>query len=86
MADIDRTLQSLEVAAAPAHNELPIGCLRLRRDDTALALFTMVSTFNFPLDATIAELRVETFFPADEATRAYLVAMDEAMGSATAEA
>lgn len=86
VADIDKTLQSLDVAAAAAHNELPIGCLRLRRDDTSLALFTMVSAFNFPLDATIAELRVETFFPADEATRAYLVAMDEAMGSATAQA
>lgn len=85
VADIETSLHSLDVASTPAQNALPVGCLRLRREDAALALFTMVSTFNFPLDATIAELRVETFFPADEATRAYLLAMDETVGSATAQ-
>jgi hypothetical protein len=39
-----------------------------------LAFFSMFSTFGTPQDITLASLRVEHVFPADEATRAVLTA------------
>jgi MmyB-like transcription regulator ligand binding domain len=47
--------------------------LRLRDDDAGeLSLFATIATFGAPQDITIAELAIETFFPADEHTRAAL--------------
>lgn len=41
-----------------------------------LRMFSMTSQFGNPLDSTLSELRIETFLPADGATRAALVALD----------
>lgn len=46
--------------------------LRLRVGDAELALLSTVATFGTPLDVTVAELVIEAFFPADEATGAWL--------------
>ncbi|MEU8300175.1 helix-turn-helix transcriptional regulator [Micromonospora sp. NPDC048909] len=46
--------------------------LRLRHDDGELRLLSTVSTFGTPLDVTVQELSIESFFPADEATAAHL--------------
>jgi hypothetical protein len=46
--------------------------LRFRHDGTELRFFSTVATFGTPLDVTVAEIVIESFFPADEATRAYL--------------
>ena len=46
--------------------------LRLRHGDRVLALITMVATFGTPLDITVSELVIESFFPADAATAAIL--------------
>ncbi len=46
--------------------------LRLRHDDQVLSLFSTVATFGTALDVTLAELSVESFFPADEATSRFL--------------
>jgi hypothetical protein len=46
--------------------------LRIRYQDRELAFFSMVATFGTPLDITVAELVIESFFPADEATRLFL--------------
>jgi transcriptional regulator with XRE-family HTH domain len=48
--------------------------LRLRHGDGdgELAFFSTVTTFGTPLDVTVAELAIESFFPADEATAAAL--------------
>lgn len=42
--------------------------LRLRRSDQELAFFSTVVTFGTALDVTLAELVVESFFPADKGT------------------
>jgi hypothetical protein len=47
---------------------LPFLPLRLRKDDVELNLFTTIATLGTPHDVTVHELRVESFFPADEAT------------------
>ena len=45
----------------------------LEKDGTRYALFTMLAHFGAPQHVTIEELTVESFYPADEATRAALV-------------
>ncbi|BCJ78118.1 transcriptional regulator [Catellatospora sp. IY07-71] len=42
--------------------------LRLRHDGGELAFISIVATFGTPLDVTVAELSIESFFPADEHT------------------
>lgn len=44
----------------------PILPLEIGMGNVALKVFTMISTFGTALDVTADELRVETFFPADE--------------------
>jgi hypothetical protein len=42
--------------------------LRLRHEGGELAFLSTVATFGTPLDVTVAELSIESFYPADEAT------------------
>lgn len=42
--------------------------LRLRHPEGELSLFTTVATFGTPVDVTVAELALESFFPADAET------------------
>jgi transcriptional regulator with XRE-family HTH domain len=53
--------------------------LRLRAGDGELAFFSTVTTFGTPVDVTVSELAIESFFPADAATA-------DAVASAAAEA
>jgi transcriptional regulator with XRE-family HTH domain len=46
--------------------------IRIRHDGGELAFFGTVATFGTPLDITLAELAIESFFPADPATAAVL--------------
>ena len=48
--------------------------LRLRHADGELAFFSTVATFGTPLDVTVAELMIESFFPAGGRTAAALFA------------
>ena len=45
---------------------------RLSEGRPALSVFSTITTFGTPQDVTLQELRIECFFPADEATRALL--------------
>ncbi|MGR6318492.1 helix-turn-helix transcriptional regulator [Micromonospora soli] len=53
--------------AEPAPGDVVVP-LRLRHGGGELHLLSTVSTFGTPLDVTVAELSIETFLPADEAT------------------
>jgi transcriptional regulator with XRE-family HTH domain len=46
--------------------------LRIHHGDRELAFFSTVATFGTPLDVTVAELAIESFFPADADTSAVL--------------
>jgi transcriptional regulator with XRE-family HTH domain len=46
--------------------------LRLRHGGRELALFSTVTTFGTPLDVTVSELAIESFFPADPETASIL--------------
>jgi hypothetical protein len=49
--------------------------LRVRHGDSELAFFTTVATFGTPLDVTVSELAIESFFPANPETAAALRAL-----------
>ncbi len=61
------SLPSTSVEALP----LMVG-VRLRRGDLALNLFTTIATLGTPLDVTLQEIRIETLFAADAATKRVL--------------
>ncbi|WP_026361492.1 helix-turn-helix domain-containing protein [Amycolatopsis nigrescens] len=46
--------------------------LRMAQNGVELTFFSTVATFGTPLDVTLAELVIESFFPADEQTSAVL--------------
>jgi hypothetical protein len=54
---------------APAGPVLP---MHFRKADVSLKLFTTLATLGTPQDVTVQELRVECFFPMDQATAAVL--------------
>lgn len=61
-------------ASAPDDADSVVVPLRFRHDDRELRFFSTVATFGTPLDVTVAEIVIESFFPADDATRAFLQA------------
>ncbi|MGW7055855.1 helix-turn-helix domain-containing protein [Streptomyces sp. NPDC054887] len=46
--------------------------MRIEHDGRVLSFVSSISTFNTPMDVTVAELAIETFLPADPATVEYL--------------
>ncbi|HZO32453.1 MAG TPA: helix-turn-helix transcriptional regulator [Chloroflexota bacterium] len=46
----------------------PFLAVQFRKGDLALSYFSTVTTLGTPQDITLQELRIESFFPADEAT------------------
>lgn len=56
-------------ARASAYFALP---MRIEHEGRVLSFISSVSTFNTPMDVTVAELAIETFLPADPATVKYL--------------
>ncbi|MFT7686409.1 MAG: transcriptional regulator with XRE-family HTH domain [Candidatus Azotimanducaceae bacterium] len=51
---------------------IPYLQMKLQVDGSVFQFFTMVSTFGTPLDITLQELRIETFFPGDKATEKFI--------------
>ncbi|MFE6622493.1 helix-turn-helix domain-containing protein [Streptomyces sp. NPDC057740] len=58
-----------EPAAPVPYFALP---LRIEHEGRVLSFISSISTFNTPMDVTVAELAIETFLPADPATVKYL--------------
>ena len=47
---------------------LAVLTIYFRRGETSLRLFTTIATLGTPHDVTLQEIRIECFFPADDAT------------------
>jgi hypothetical protein len=86
VADPELTELYRELAAYPCDDEEPdieltpsagnlVVPLRIRRCDTELSFFSTIATFGTPLDVTVAELVIESFFPADDTTRAFMTSL-----------
>lgn len=48
----------------------PVVTVRLRRDEVRLNFFSTIATLGTAQDVTLQEIRIESYFPADEATEA----------------
>jgi hypothetical protein len=46
----------------------PFLTIEMQKGDTQLKFFTTLTTLGTPYDITLHELRIESFFPADEIT------------------
>jgi len=66
--DLPRRLR----AAEPMSQPTPVFATEIEAFGVHLSLFTMISTFGTPQDVTAEELRVGSFYPADDATEAFL--------------
>lgn len=64
----DQPVPEVEI---PSHGNIFVP-LRVRHGDLELSFFSTIATFGAPLDVTLAELAIESFYPADEATGDYL--------------
>jgi transcriptional regulator with XRE-family HTH domain len=63
---VAEVLKELDSARAT----VPVLDVEFRIDDANLHFFSVVSTIGTPIDVTTQELRIEQFFPSDDATRA----------------
>jgi transcriptional regulator with XRE-family HTH domain len=70
--DVAPLLSDLDLRAALA----PVVDLRFDLDGIELSFFSVVSTIGTPMDVTAQELRLEAFFPSDDATREHWPAKD----------
>ncbi len=52
----------------PEEATTPVVAMHFRKSDISLALFTTIANLGTPQDVTAQELRIESFFPMDEAT------------------
>jgi transcriptional regulator with XRE-family HTH domain len=62
-------VRSVILAGAPVAVEGPVLPVHFRKDGVGLRLFTTIATLGTPWDVTLQELRIESFFPMDDATR-----------------
>ncbi|MDN5896769.1 MAG: hypothetical protein L0H93_22460 [Nocardioides sp.] len=78
---LDALLAEAEAFPHPEH-AAPDGAtfalpMQQRVGATTLRLFSTVATFGTPLDVAASELAIETFLPADAATRDWLAETDD---------
>jgi len=62
--DVPREWRTLDLDAST----MPFLAIELRKGDVRFSFFTILASLGTPYDITLHELRVECFFPADEAT------------------
>ena len=78
MNEVQKALEDKPKTAA-AVTLPPVLPLKLKRGDISLEFITLMSQFNFPTDANLAELKIETFIPANTETRAFLYELDRSL-------
>jgi transcriptional regulator with XRE-family HTH domain len=66
--DVPGNWRTLDLDAPTA----PFLAIEMQKGDTHLRFFTTLTTLGTPYDITLHELRIESFFPADEATEVAL--------------
>jgi hypothetical protein len=59
---------ALSQGLLPDERQAPVLAIHFRRGDTSLRLFTTIATLGTPHDVTLQEIRIECFFPEDDAT------------------
>ena len=67
LLDYDGVRAALRSSSNDRHTG-PVLAMHFRKQDISLRLFTTIATLGTPQDITLQELRIESFFPMDEAT------------------
>ena len=62
-------VRPLMTADVPPAMDAPVLPMHFEKSGTTLRLFTTIATLGTPQDITLQELRIENFFPMDDATR-----------------
>ena len=65
-------LPALYEALTPEDAKAPVLAIDFRKGATSFRLFSTIATLGTPLDVTLQEIRIECFFPADQASAALL--------------
>jgi transcriptional regulator with XRE-family HTH domain len=68
---------ALSEMVPPDQEQTPVLPIHFRRNGTSLRLFTTIATLGVPRDVTLQEVRIEFFFPMDEASTQALRAWAE---------
>jgi transcriptional regulator with XRE-family HTH domain len=68
LADLSQYQDAETLWAAEEAALVPVLPLQMQKDGLRVSLFTVIATFGTAQDVTADELRIESFFPADEAT------------------
>jgi transcriptional regulator with XRE-family HTH domain len=68
LAELGPHLDAAVLRVAPGAPLVPVLPLKIDLDGVKVSLFTVISTFGTAQDVTTDELRIESLFPADEAT------------------
>jgi hypothetical protein len=72
-------VRSALIATPSKVDDSPVLAMHFRKGDTSLRLFTTIATLGTPRDITLQELRIECFFPMDDATAKVLRSWAAAM-------
>lgn len=72
VAEIVASIPDLPPPRTPASSSGPFIPVHLKRGELEVRLFTTIATIGTPMDATAEEIRIETYFPADDASRELL--------------
>jgi hypothetical protein len=65
-----KDVQSAMLPSGPPSAGGPVLSMHFQKGETSLRLFTIIATLGTPQDITAQELRIESFFPIDDETRA----------------
>jgi transcriptional regulator with XRE-family HTH domain len=68
LAELGRYVDAETLRVAEDTALLPVLPVVMEKDGLRVSLFTVIATFGTPQDVTADELRIESLFPADEAT------------------
>ncbi|MCP5000652.1 MAG: helix-turn-helix domain-containing protein [Hyphomicrobiales bacterium] len=77
VADLVRELETYEGVPTdwkrfqPGHWQAPILTVDIKKDGIELSFFSTIATLGTPRDITLQEIRIESYFPADDATRRF---------------
>ena len=77
LGDLLREIESYDGVPAgwkkyqPGHWQPPILTVDFEKDGVALSFFSTIATLGTPLDITLQETRIESYFPADDPTRRF---------------
>jgi transcriptional regulator with XRE-family HTH domain len=70
--EIVANIPDLPPARTPASASGPFITVHMKRGENEARLFTTIATIGTPMDATAEEIRIETYFPADERTAEFI--------------